>query len=73
MFCGDPEGWDGGGGEWEGDLRKRGYMNIWLIHFVVQQKLTQLFKATILHKKEEVIHDCFFKPLKVWGWFVAQK
>ena len=63
----------GAGGEWEGGQRKRGYMNTQLIHFVVQQKLTQLFKATILHKKEEVIHDCFFKPFKVRGWFVTQQ
>ena len=50
MLCGDPEGWDGGtvGGR---SKREGIYVYIWLIHFVVQQKLTQHCKATILQKK----------------------
>ena len=32
---------------------ERIYVYVWLIHFAVQQKLTQYSKATILQKKEE--------------------
>ena len=36
------------GPEWEGNLKRGIYVYVELIHFVVQQKLTQQYKATIL-------------------------
>ena len=48
MLCDDLEGWDKEGGredQEEGDIEV--YVCIWLIHFVVQQKLTQHCKAII--------------------------
>ena len=51
MLCDDLEGW---GGRWEGGRLRREeiyvcvYIYIWLIHFVVQQKLTQHCKAIII-------------------------
>ena len=33
------------------------YINIWLIHFVVQQKLTQHCKATIAQFKKKMLKD----------------
>ena len=49
MLCDDLEGWDREGGR---EAQERGGMGIYvciqLIHFVVQQKLTQHCKAIIL-------------------------
>ena len=49
MLCDDLEGWGREGGR---EAQERGdigiYVYIWLIHFVVQQKLTQHCKAIIL-------------------------
>ena len=48
--CDDLEGWDGGGVQ--GRLKREGiHVYIWLIHFIVQQKLAQHCKAIILPKK----------------------
>ena len=49
MLCDDLEGWDREGGREKhegGDMRI--YVYVKLIHFVVQQKLTQHCKAFIL-------------------------
>ena len=50
VLCDDLDGWDGGG---VGGVSQREgiYVYIWLIHFAVQQKLTQHCKATIKEKK----------------------
>ena len=51
MLCNNLEGWDREGGrkaQEEGDMGM--YVCIWLIHFVVQQKLTQYCEAIILQK-----------------------
>ena len=49
MLCGDLEEWDGEDGR---EAQEGGCMGtcvcIWLIHFVVQQKLTQYYEAIIL-------------------------
>ena len=49
-LCNDLEGWDREGG---GEAQEGGdvgiYVCIWLIHFVVQQKLTQYCEVIILH------------------------
>ena len=45
--CDDLEGWDGGNGVERRSKRARIYVFTWLIHFVVQQKLTQHCKAII--------------------------
>ena len=54
MLCDDLDGWDGGG--LGGRSKREGiYVYIQLIHFVVQQKLTQHCKANILqYKKKEL-------------------
>jgi len=45
VLCDDLDGW---GEVVGGRLRREGtYVYIWLIHFVVQQKLTQHYKASI--------------------------
>ena len=45
MLCEDLDGWSGG----QGRSKKEGvYVNIELTHFIVQQKLTQYCKATIV-------------------------
>ena len=50
MLCDDLERWDGdGGGRWRGK-RKGIYVCVWLIYFIVQQKLTQHYKEIILQK-----------------------
>ena len=53
MLCDDLEGWDREGGreaqEGGGDMGI--YVCIWLIHFVVQQKLTQYCEAIILQQR----------------------
>ena len=49
VLCDDLEGWDREGGretQEEGDMGI--YVCIWLIHFVVQQKLTEYCEAIIL-------------------------
>ena len=53
MLCGDLDGWDGVG--WEGGPKGRKYTHTHtqLIHFIVQQKLTQHCKATILQFKKK--------------------
>ena len=49
MLCGDLDGWDGGRGGREVQEGGGIYIYIYsLIHFVVQQKLTQHCKAIIL-------------------------
>ena len=50
MLCDNLEGWDGVK-EWEGGLRGRVYVYLWLIHVVVWQKLTQHCKAIALQLK----------------------
>ena len=45
VLCDDLEGLDGG---WERGSEGRDYVFIWLIHFIVHQKLMQNCKATIL-------------------------
>ena len=53
MFCDDLEGWMVGGVG--GRLQREGiYVYIELIHFVVQQKLTQHCKAIILEFKKYI-------------------
>ena len=51
MLCDHLEVWDGEGGR---ETQEGGYMEIYvyiyLIHFVIQQKLTHHCKAIILHK-----------------------
>ena len=51
MLCDDLEGWeeDVGGRIKEEEI----YAYLWLIHTVVQQKLTQHFKAIILQLKKK--------------------
>ena len=52
VLCNDLEGWDREGGreaEEGGDMGI--YVYIWLIHFVVQQKLTQYCEAVIRQKR----------------------
>ena len=45
MLCDDLDGWNGG----QGRSKKEGvYVYIELTHFIVQQKLTQHCKATIV-------------------------
>ena len=48
MLCDNLNGWDGGG---DGRKSKRDgiYVYIQLIHFIVQEKLMQHCKATVLH------------------------
>ena len=47
MLCGDLDEWDGGAVG--GRFRREGiYVYIELIHFIVQKKLTQHCKATML-------------------------
>ena len=51
MLCNDLEGWDGRVGE---RLKREGiFVFIWLIYIVVQQKLTQHWKAVILQFKKK--------------------
>ena len=56
MLCDDLEGWDREDGR---ETQEGGYMGtcvcIWLIHFAVQQKLTQHFKAIILQLKKKAL------------------
>ena len=55
MLHGDLDGWDGCGGKEV--QRERVYVCIWMIHAVVQQKLTQNCKAPILQlKKKKGLH-----------------
>ena len=49
MLCDNLEGWDREGGREAQEGGDMGiYVYMWLIHFVVQQKLTQQCKAIIL-------------------------
>ena len=49
MLCNDLEGWDREGGKEAQEGTDMGiYVYIWLIHFVVQQKLTHFCEAIIL-------------------------
>ena len=49
MLCDHLEGWDREGGRETQEGEGMGiYVHIQLIHFVIQQKLTQHFKAIIL-------------------------
>ena len=49
-LCNDLEGWDREGGREAQEGGDVGiYVCIWLIHFVVQQKLTQYCEVIILH------------------------
>ena len=34
--------------KWGGNIKRGIYVYVWLIHFAVQQKPTQYFKATLL-------------------------
>ena len=49
MLCGDLDGWDGR------EVQEGGYIYVYiqLIHFLVQQKLTQFCKAIILQLKKK--------------------
>ena len=59
MLCDDLEGWMGGGVG--GRLQREGIcVCIQLIHFVVQQKLTQHCKAIILQFKKKKKSDSPF-------------
>ena len=49
VLCGNLEGWDGEVGE--RFKREEIHVYLWLIHIVVWQKSTQLFKAIILQFK----------------------
>lgn len=51
MLHGDLDGWDGCGGKEV--QRERVYACLWMIHAVVQQKLTQNGKAPILQLKKK--------------------
>ena len=52
MLYDDLDGWEGS--RWEGGPRKRGYLYTYkMIHFIVQQKLTQHCKAIIFKKKKK--------------------
>ena len=53
MLCDELDGWDGGG---EGRRPKREgmYVYIQLIHFVIQKKLLQYYKATIPQLKNNL-------------------
>ena len=42
--------------KWEGNPKKRIFVNIQLIHFAIQQKLTQHGKATYSNKKQYFCH-----------------
>lgn len=53
MLHGDLDEWDGCGGKEA--QRERVYVCIWMIHAVVQQKLTQNCKAPILQLKKKRI------------------
>ena len=49
MLCDHLEGWDGEAGREAQEGGDMGiYVCIWLIHFVIQQKLTQHCKATTI-------------------------
>ena len=55
MLCDDLEEWDVG---MQRRLRKEGvYAYLQLIHIVLQQKLTQLFKAIIFQLKKICVQD----------------
>ena len=54
MLCDDLDGWDGGGG-WVGGPKGEIYVYIYLIHSVIQQKLTRHCKAIILQFKKKII------------------
>ena len=43
------------------------YVHIWLIHFVVQQKLTQHCKATIFQLKKKRIEKASIKKKATYG------
>jgi len=51
VLCDDLEGWDGKLGR---RLKRGEICVIWLIHVVVQQKLTQHCKAIIFQLKKEI-------------------
>ena len=60
-FCSDLQGWDGGPikrggmGVFRGKSKREGiYVYIWLIHFIVQQRLTQHCKALFPVKQKWV-------------------
>ena len=55
MLCDNLDGWDGGGGMGGRSKREGIYVYIQLIHFGVQQKLTQHCKAIILQLKKMVM------------------
>ena len=64
MLCDDLMGWDGG---LRGRSEREGmYVYIWLIHFAVQQKLTQYSKAIIcqLKKKDPTCYTVWPKSKK---------
>ena len=46
VLCDDLEEWDGGGGKREVQVGGR-HVYIWLIHFIMQQRLIQHYKAMI--------------------------
>ena len=61
MLCGDLDGWDGWGG---GRSQREGiYIYIELIHFIVQQELTQHCKAIILQFKKKT-NQLRYRPLQ---------
>ena len=65
MFFGDLGGWDGGG--LGGRSKREGiYVYIYLIHFIVQQKLTQHGKATIPSPKNPKNKNTQLPLLKSW-------
>ena len=64
MICGDLNGKE--------IQKKRRYMFVELIHFAIQQKLTQQYKATILQKKKQKNPDQILVTIENLGivWFV---
>ena len=60
VLCGNLEEWDGEVGE--RFKREEIYVYLWLIHIVVRQKSTQLFKTIILQLK--IIFKKLFEHLK---------
>ena len=60
VLCDDLDGWDGG---WVGGRSKREGIQVYiqLIHFIVQQKLTQHYKAIICQLKK---NKDYSSPLK---------
>ena len=62
MLC----GWDGGHGGGEPPKREGLYVYGWLIHFPIEQKLNQHYKATTLPTKVRLVKAMVF-PVVMYG------